>query len=541
MSKRNWTTLSAVSALAVFAVLLGACATEATPDTVEVTTVVREEVQIVVTATPQAVVEEAMPEGPSGSVRFLIAENFWADWEPYQHTAQSQSRIEAQIFDYLVDFPKTDEPAVPMLATEWTQIDELTWEFKLRDDVTFHDGSTFDAADVKASIELASGATDTPTLQSGDWAPVSVEVVDDYTVRLSTEEPFAGILTQLRNGIIVSSDDLENNAEAIATQPNGTGPFILVSNDPTRKVMEANENYWQGAPQIKTLIWEFIQDADTRLAALMAGQADAIDRVPTQHLQVIGGSDNLELNSVTGIESVNLWVAPGRLPIWDETPEFREAVIRSIDREGLVTGLVQGASTVATSFLPTTTLFHQAGTPDYGKDVEAAKALLAEAGVADGGPEFELWVASGFLPRAEEVGSAIIASMEEVGLHPKLVTTDLSAMIDDIFSDDGTGVMYHLSWSSDGDPFNHAFVYSDNFAWFFGDERLQELIDLSATTTDPAEREKVVQDLQAHMWKQLWHVPLYNSDFTVANSTDLVGLDVRPNFQTVFYPASISE
>ena len=164
----------------------------------------------------------------------------------------------------------------------------------------------------------------------------------------------------------------------------------------------------------------------------------------------------------------------------------------------------------------------------------------AEAGVPDGGPEFELWVASGFLPRAEEVGAAIVANLEEVGFKPKLVVVDLSAMIDDIFSDDGTGAVYHLSWSSNGDPFNHAFVYSDAFAWYFGDERLQELIDLSGTTTDPGEREKVVQELQTYLWEQLWHVPLYNSDFTVANNTRLQGLDVRPNFETLFYPASIT-
>lgn len=481
------------------------------------------------------------PAAQDTSVRFLIAENFWADWDPYQHTAQSQSRIEAQIFDYLVDNPDTDAPSVPMLATEWTQVDDRTWEFKLREDVIFHDGSAFDAEDVKASIERASGATDVETLQAGDWIVTNVEIIDPFTVRLVSDEPFAPLFAQLRNTIIVSADDLANNAEEIKTQPNGTGAFRLIENGPTRKVMEANPDYWQGPAQIQSLTWEFIQDPDTRLSALLAGQADVIDRVPPQHLQVIDGSDNLELNSVTGIESVNLWVAPGRLPIWDETPAFRQAMMLSIDRESLVTGLVQGGSAVATSFLPTKTLYHQEGDPAYSRDVEAAKALLAEAGVPDGGPEFELWVASGFLPRAEEVGAAIVANLEEVGFKPKLVVTDLSAMIDDIFSEDGTGAVYHLSWSSNGDPFNHAFVYSETFAWYFGDERLQELIDLSATTTDPAEREKVVQDLQAYLWDQLWHVPLYNSDLTIANNTRLQGLDVRPNFETVFYPASINE
>src|SRR5215813_8958603 len=96
--------------------------------------------------------------GPSGSVRFLVAENFWADWDPYQHTAQSQFRLEGQIFDYLVDFPDPSKPAVPMLATEWKLIDDTTWEFKLRDGVKFHNGTPFTAKDVKASIERASGA-----------------------------------------------------------------------------------------------------------------------------------------------------------------------------------------------------------------------------------------------------------------------------------------------------------------------------------------------------------------------------------------------
>lgn len=557
--KRRWKVLARLVVLTMVGLLAVACGTPQEPEVseptvvteevevtrivteeVEVTRVVTEEVEVVATATAPA--EEAtVAEGPSGSVRFLIAENFWADWAPYQHTAQSQGRIEAQIFDYLVDVPDTSAPPVPMLATEWTQIDDRTWEFTLREGVTFHDGSTFDAEDVKASIELASGATEVPTLQAGDWIVTTVEIIDDFTVRLVTEEPFAALLSQLRNTIIVSADDLANNAEAIKSQPNGTGPFRLVENEPTRKVMEANVDYWQGPPQIQRLIWEFIQDPDTRLSALLAGQADVIDRVPPQHLQVIAGSENLALNSVTGIESVNLWVAPGRLPIWEESQAFRQAVVRSIDREGLVTGLVQGASAVATSFLPTETLYHQEGDPAYTRDVEAAQALLAEAGAADGGPEFELWVASGFLPRAEEVGAAIAASMQEVGLKPQIVVTDLAAMIDDIFTEEGTGAMYHLSWSSNGDPFNHAFVYSNTFAWYFGDERLQELIELSATTTDAAEREQVVADLQSHMWEQLWHVPLYNSDFTVASNTRLQGLDVRPNFQTVFYPARIDE
>ena len=107
---------------------------------------------------------------------------------------------------------------------------------------------------------------------------------------------------------------------------------------------------------------------------------------------------------------------------------------------------------------------------------------LEEAGVPDGGPEFELWVAEGFLPRAAEVVQAIVAQMEQVGLKPRVVTTDVAGLIDDIFTDGGTGAMYHLSWAASGDPHHAAAVYSSAFAWYFGDEQLQALIDEGVTT-----------------------------------------------------------
>ena len=104
--------------------------------------------------------------------------------------------------------------------------------------------------------------------------------------------------------------------------------------------------------------------------------------------------------------------------------------------------------------------------------------------------------------------------MEQVGLKPRVITSDVAGMIDDIFSDTGTGAMYHMSWASSGDPHHAAAVYSSSFAWYFGDEPLQALIDQGLTTLDPAQREQTYSDLQAHLWEQAWHVPLYNSDFT---------------------------
>lgn len=483
------------------------------------------------------------PSEPTGSVRFLSAESFWADWDPYQTNALSQFRLNKQIYDMLLDFPAGDlsEPA-PMLATEWTQIDDRTWEFKLRDGVSFHDGKPFNAEDVKASIELGSGGTKTETVHAGSWVPTTVEIVDDLTVRLVTEQPFGPLFSSLFNTQIVSSRDLAGDPESLKLNPNGTGPFRLVTDRPNRKVMEANSEYWAGPPHIAELTWEFVQDPQTRLNALLAGQAEAIDRVPPQHLEIIENEEDLVLASVTGIENVNLWVRPGRFELWDTNREFREAVMWSIDRHALAENLVLGQSAAATSFLPNNALYYEKQEPDYTVDVQRAQELLAAA-VADGGPEFELWVAEGFLPRATEVVQSIVDSMQEVGLKPKVVTTDISGMIDDIFSEDGTGAMYHISWASSGDP-NAALaqLLGREGVWAVEDETVFSLIEEGAAETDPDARANIYSELQRHLWENVPHVPLYYSDFTIGHTQRLRDLRVLPNqFETYFYPAFITE
>jgi peptide/nickel transport system substrate-binding protein len=474
------------------------------------------------------------------SVRFLIAENFWANWEPYQNTAQSQFRINEQIYDRLVDFPSGDigKPA-PMLATSWRRRGARTWEFKLRRGVKFHNGQDFTARDVKASIERASGATKVKTVDAGlFWVPTTVQVIDGQTVRLRTKEPFGALFSALQHTHIVSARDLAGPLAALKRRPNGTGPFRLVGNAPTRKTMARNEEYWRRRAQIGELVWEFVQDAQTRLNALLAGQAHAIDRVPPEHLDLIGRRRGLALASRTGIEMVNLWVRPGRADFWKKSLAFRQAVNWSINRDALVRSLVQGRSRAAQSVVPSGTLYWRAQTPKYGFNPARARAALRRSGVGD--RPFELWVARGFLPRAVEVVESIVDSMKRVGLNPQVRTADVAGMIDDIFSEKGTGLMYHLSWSSNGDPMTAYQVYSPAFAWYFGDKTIARLIEAGLKTTNPAKRSQVYARLQRHMWQRLWHVPLYYSDFTIGHTSRLRGLRVTQNFGTYFYPARVT-
>jgi ABC-type transport system substrate-binding protein len=219
---------------------------------------------------------------------------------------------------------------------------------------------------------------------------------------------------------------------------------------------------------------------------------------------------------------------------------FRRAVNWSVNRSSLVRNLVQGHAAAARSPIPRGTLYYRPQSPPYGLNVAQARRELREAGMTDGGPQFELWVARGFLPRAPEVVESIVDGMQRVGLKPKVVTTDVAGMIDDIFSKKGTGAMYHLSWSSNGDPMTGFQVYSPVFAWYFGDKALARLIDAGQAEPDARKRRRIYQQAQAHLWRQAWHTHLYYSDFTVAHARDLQRLRVLKNFSTHFYPARLT-
>lgn len=489
----------------------------------------------------------------TGEVRFLIAEAFWADWHQYLSTAQSQWRLGRQLFDTLVQLESADfADFTPGLAESWEQIDDVTTELTLRQGVTFHKGQPFTGADVKASVELATGATAEQTTTASRWVPTTVEVVDDFTVRLKTATPFAPLMNELSRLPILSAADIQPAAdpatpsagiEGLKAFPNGTGPFRLVSDEQNVKTMEANPDYWGGAPQISTLVWEYIQDGQTRLNAFLAGQAQAIDRVAPEHFPILEASPDVTLVSTTGFENVNLWMRQDAPAPWDPANvKLRQAVAWAIDREALVANLVGGASEVAYSHIPNDAVYATPQEPVYGFDPEQAKALLAEAGFAEGGPELPLWGVTGFLPRGKEVAEAIAANLTEVGFQVQLQVTDIAGLIDALFSEDKQGLFFHVSWSSNGDPHGAlATLYKSPGAWVgIHDATVDELIDKGAATIDPEARGEVYGELQAYLWENVIHVPLYNSDFTVGMTSRLSGVTVLPNFDTVFKGATLA-
>ena len=475
-------------------------------------------------------------------IRFLVGEAFWADWNPYGHTAQIGFKIQANLFDRLIE-ARPDLSLKPGLAKSWEQLDERTWEFKLRNGVKFHNGQSFSAQDVKASIELASGTNEKEGIAlASKWVPHEVEVVDDFTVRLRGEKPFGPLLNKLTITDILSAEDLGKGIEYFKKQPNGTGPYRLADDKSNVKTLEAFEDYYRGPAKIKTVVWEYIQDSQTRLNALLSGQAAVIDRVEPGQVSTIEQRDDVEVAAKTSIEIQSFWFRQDKPPFGD-SPALRRAVAWGVDREAMVNLIGGQADELAVSHLPADVLYHEPQEPQYTFDPERARAEMEAAG-ASPPIAFELAAISGFYPKAKEVSELAVENLAEVGFDVKLTVLELAAWIDMLFGEAKRGELFHGGWGNltrDPDDSVSTLFHSPG-GWTGADnKRTDELIERGRTTVDENEREQIYSKLQKHLWEQVPSVPINYGGINNGVDANLSGFEMYPNLIHKFWPVTIEQ
>ena len=288
-------------------------------------------------------------------------------------------------YDRLVNLDPTDLTPLPGLATEWTYPDPQTLELTLREGVTFHDGTPFDANAVKANLDRAL-TMETSTVKQDIAMIESVEVVDPTHVRIALNRPDSSLVQILadRPGMMVSPTAAAD-PETLAREAVGTGPYRLVEWRPgDRVVAEKNPDYWQeGLPHLDGITIRYLTDQQTSLNALTAGEADFHLRVRPESVQDLERVDGVDV-----VTSPSLWLEDcyfnfSRAPFDDV--RVRRAVNLAIDREAFTETFTYGTGEPAVQAFPPTYWPHQDDLDDaFPHDPEQARELLAEAGYADG-------------------------------------------------------------------------------------------------------------------------------------------------------------
>ena len=408
----------------------------AQPETVTVveTVVVKEEVvkEVEVIQTVEVIQEvevevpaEPAAAGPQGTLRVALTTFPNALDLPVAAEKQASNASWA-LYNSLVRIDETGK-IVPALAESWEISDDGTeYTFTLRQGVLFHNGEEFTADDVVFSWERGRQ----PEMQwSEKWTIASsVEKVDDFTVKIITEEPQPLLLRLVAwNWAMVPKDYLEEvGEEGFVEKPVGTGPFVLVEwAKGDRIVYEANPNYWQeGQPKVQNLVFRPIPESATRVAAIQTGEVDIVTRLSAEEAESLLDVPDVKVvrypvDRVFYIAFNNLTTGVGQ-PTEDAL--VRQAMNYAVDVDAILDALFDGNGRPSAGYVtPANWGFDETLEP-FGYDPDKARELLAEAGYPDGF-EMEFACPSGAYTNFEQVCEAIQGYLADVGIQ-----TDLELM-----------------------------------------------------------------------------------------------------------------
>ncbi|WP_127753882.1 ABC transporter substrate-binding protein [Devosia sp. 1566] len=385
-------------------------------------------------------------------------------FDPYAHTESFTSNVQHHVYDPLVR--RSDTLSIePALAVSWEVLEPTRWQFKLREGVSFHNGNPFNADDVVASVErlLHPDARARGNLS----AVVSIEKVDDYTVDFILAGPYPLLLNDLSGIFMMDKEWLEENdamtpgnittgvTNFATTHANGTGPFILESYSPDVGTdMVVNENWWDEPRHNLTRI-EFrpITSDATRVAALLSGELDMIAPVPLQDVGRIEASEGFKVIEEPSLRLIflglnhtdELHAMPGEPnPLKDV--RVRQALWHAMDLDSIQQRIMRGKSrTVGLLVAPPVTGYAEDLDVPLAFDVDKAKALLAEAGYAEGFST-NLDCSNDRYINDEQICIAIASMWERAGITVNLNTESRSTYFPKV--DNGETDIYIIGWAT---------------------------------------------------------------------------------------------
>ena len=324
--------------------------------------------------------------------------------DPHFHNLGPNNAMSVHIFDRLIAQDEKQRLS-PGLAVSWKPVDDLTWEFKLREGVKFHDGSDFNADDVVCTMARAPDVPNSPSGYGTYLKGKEVIKIDDYTVHFKTGAPYPLMGNDISTIPVISelgcnSETADFNAGTAAI---GTGPFKFQSYTPGESiVLVRNDDYWGDAPIWSEVEFRPITSGPSRVASLLAGDVDMISGVPTTDIATLKANDEITLSQGASNRVIYLHLDQFREnspfvkangggdiknPLLDV--RVRKAISMAISRDAIVDRVMEGVAIPAGQLLPDGFFGVSDKLDVVAYDPDGAKALLAEAGYPDG---FELTI-----------------------------------------------------------------------------------------------------------------------------------------------------
>lgn len=500
----------------ILAVLLSACGPQSTPTPAEA------EAPAPTGETPPAPSEE----GEEPVVLRVGTTYIWDTANPaygwYNYT------LRYLLYDTLVEEAGISD-FVPGLAEEWTYSEDgLVWTFKIREGVTFHDGTPCTAEDVAWSLNW----TIENEIETFSFYLVNFEEIvalDETTLQVTLSEPvgnmeyllmYVWILPQSVWGDMTYDEIMEFEDLAAGT---GTGPYQLVEwVEGEYLILEANEDYWRGAPAIDQVIWQEFATEDAAVQALIAGEIDVIaaDTIPTTAVETLEETENIEVAVMESTAIDELIInshEDGTQPesLWD--PAVRRAIAYAIDKAQIVNVAYLGYADAATTVVPRSLGdWHNSDIEDVPFDPEEAGRILEEAGYvdsdddgiredADGNPlEYRLYATEG--ASNARILEIISDGLEQAGISAPPTLMDEDSLIG-LYPDFDFDLVY-WGWGLDPDPDFAMLIFTcdqrEEGGWSdsgYCDEEFEEMYREQAVTVDHEARRQIIWEMQEKLFE----------------------------------------
>lgn len=451
--------------------------------------------------------------------------------DPHASSTSSSVNNLNPVYETLVRYDDNGE-LQPLLATEWKQIDDLNWEFKLRDDVYFHNGEKMTANDVLYSFKRATGPDGAKVsyIMSAIDAENS-KVVDDNTIIIATHEPFSPLVGYLPyiGAVIVSEKEFTENPEQAALNPVGTGPFKFVSwakND--RCVYERNEEYWGAKPAYKNLIIRTIVEANSRVIELESGNIDIAFDIPANDVERLDSNKDTAIvkRPSTTVEYLAMNVT--KEPLGDV--RVRQAIDYALDENAILTAVWRGNAQYSPTTVTPSMKYYDDSDTDCRYDVEKAKALLAEAGVSD----LKLTLTCAENTNRLNAATIVQNMLAEVGITVEIQSYESGTFYDMV--DAGETEMFIVGFGAVGFPEPDNNIYGPyhtkqiptNNMGFYSDPDLDAMLDAQRATSDGPEREQIIKDIQKYLRENVPVIPIANTQQVLGIRSNVKGFVPTP-------------
>jgi peptide/nickel transport system substrate-binding protein len=475
------------------------------------------------------------PPQAGGTLRVAF-QNEWAGLDPHTVSSYSSYQILNNVLEPLTAYDDNLN-LVPWLAESWEQSEDgLTWTFKLREGVMFHNGREMTAEDVKWSFDrLIDPETGAGNAANVGPAGTVIEVIDDYTVSITHPEP-VGILPQTlafnRASGIIAKESL--NDQGVIAQPIGTGPFMISEVEGTTRIkLDKHADYWQaGLPYLDAIEITPIPDDTVREAALLGGEIDWVLAIAPQNFEKLDADPNVVVSTVPQLSYDYIGLNMLRQPFDDV--RVRQAIALALDREQIAEAGYFGLAVPVQGPTGPGSPWYFDYAP-YDRDVEKAKALLAEAGYADGF-EMELMptVQYGETVRGAQV---VQQQLAEIGITASINAPEWSEWLE--LEGSGQYDAYLCNWNGliDADQYYYLQHKSDQVFNFTGynNPEFDQLVTDARSTSDFDTRYALYQDLNQILVDEAPYVYMYNKLEIRAHGDNVKGFVTRPDQANNFW------